>query len=61
VLLEQRAPLAFGHAAPDAELDLIVERVGEAFGFDRTISAQRGGFPLRRAANEEFVGIGGQA
>jgi hypothetical protein len=61
VLLEQRAPLSFGHAAPDAELDLVVECVGEAFGFDRAIAAHRGGFALRRAANEEFVGIGGQA
>ena len=31
VLLEQGAALAFGHAAPDAELDAVVEGVGAAF------------------------------
>jgi hypothetical protein len=60
VLLEQRPPLAFGHATPNTELDLVVERVGEALGNDGTVAAHRGRFPLRRSANEEFVGIGGQ-
>ena len=34
VLLEQRPPLAFGHAAPNTELHLVVECVGEALGDD---------------------------
>jgi len=38
VLLEQHAPLVFGHAAPDTELHLVVERVGVALGDDRTRS-----------------------
>ena len=60
VLLEQRPPLAFGHATPNTELDLVVERVGETLGDDGTLPANIGRFPLRRPANEEFVGIGGK-
>jgi hypothetical protein len=52
VLLEQRVPLAFGHAAPDTELHLVVERVGEALGDDGTVSANNSRFPLRRSTNE---------
>ena len=57
--LEQGPPLAFGHAAPNTELDLVVERVGEALGDDGTVPAKGSRFPLCRPANEEFVGIGG--
>src|ERR1700757_1512143 len=60
VLLEQHPPLAFGHAAPNTELDLVVERVGEALGDDGTVPANNSRFPLRRSANKEFVGIGGE-
>jgi hypothetical protein len=59
VLLEQHPPLAFGHAAPDTELHPVVERVGEALGDDRAVPTNDNRFPLRRAANEEFVGIDG--
>jgi hypothetical protein len=36
---------------------LVVERVGEAFGDDRTVPANKSCLPLRRSANKEFVGI----
>src|SRR5271155_1609148 len=58
VPLEQCPPLAFGHAAPDTELNLVVERFGEALDGDRTMPADHGRFPLRSSTNEEFVGIG---
>jgi hypothetical protein len=61
VLLEQRPPLPFGHAAPNTELDLVVERVGEALHSDGTVAAHRGRFALRGSANEKFVGIGRKA
>jgi hypothetical protein len=57
VLLEQRSPLTFGHSAPDAELDFVVESVGGALGDDGTVSANRSRFPLLRSPNEHFVGI----
>src|ERR1700739_5130666 len=44
VLLEQRSPLAFGHATPDAKLHLVVESVGGALGEDGTVSANRSRF-----------------
>jgi hypothetical protein len=59
VLLEQHPPLAFGHAAPNTKLHLVVERVGEALGDDGTMLANNSRFTLRRSMNEEFVGIGG--
>ena len=58
MLLEQGAALTFGHAAPDAELDAVVEGVGAAFEDHRTVPADHGGFALRGAAHEQFVGIG---
>lgn len=58
MLLEQGATLALGHAAPDTELDAIVQRVGPALGDDRTVSADHSRFPLGRAAHEELVRIG---
>ena len=57
VLLEQRSSLAFGHAAPDAELHLVVESVGGALGDDGTVSANRSRFSLFLSPNEHFVGI----
>src|SRR5690606_3242430 len=32
---QERAALPLGHAAPDAELDAVVQRIGQAFGPDR--------------------------
>ncbi len=58
VLLEQGAALAFGHAAPDAELDAVVQGVGAAFEDHRAVPADHCGFALGRAADEQFVGIG---
>jgi hypothetical protein len=58
MLLQQGAALAFGHAAPDAELDAIVECVSAAFGDDGAVPADHGGFALGSAADEQFIGIG---
>ena len=58
VLLEQGAALAFGHTAPHAELDAVVECVGAAFQDHRAMPADDGGFALRGAAHEQFIGIG---
>lgn len=57
MLLEQCATLAFGHTAPDAELDAVVQSVGAALGDHRAVSADDGGFTLGGAADEEFIGI----
>ena len=59
VLLEQCAPLPFGHPTPDAELDPVVQRVGAALRDDRTVPADDGRLALRGAADEEFVGVRG--
>ena len=58
MLLEQCAALTLGHAAPHAELDAVVEGVGATFENHRTVTADDGGFALRCAAYEEFIGIG---
>jgi hypothetical protein len=52
MLLEERAALTFGHAAPYAELDAIVECVGTAFHDDGAVPADDGGFALGGAADE---------
>jgi hypothetical protein len=52
MLLEQGAALTFGHAAPDAELDAIVEGVGAAFQNHRAVPADHSGFALGGAADE---------
>ena len=57
VLLEQSAALAFGHPAPDTELDAIVEGVGAAFEDHRAVTADDGGFALGGAAYEQLIGI----
>ena len=57
VLLEQCAALAFGHAAPDAELDAVVQGVGAALRDHRAVPADHRGFALRGAADEQLVGI----
>jgi hypothetical protein len=58
VLLEQRAPLTFGHATPDAEFDPVVQGVGAAFEDHRAVPADDGGFALGGASYEEFIWIG---
>ena len=58
MLLEQRATLAFGHAAPDAEFDAVIQGVGATFEDHWTMPTDDGGFALRCAANEEFIRIG---
>ena len=58
VLLEQGAALAFGHAAPDAEFDAVIQCVGSTFKDHRTVPADDGGLALRGAAYEEFIWIG---
>ena len=57
MLLEQGAALTLGHPAPDTEFDAIVQRVGTAFGDDRTVAADHCRFALRGAAHEQLVGI----
>ena len=61
MLLEQCAALPFGHAAPHAELDAVVQCVGAAFRDHRTVPADDGGFALRGTADEQFVGVGSAA
>ena len=58
MLLEQRAALALGHAAPDAELDAVVERVGAALQDHRAVPADHRGLALRGPADEQLVGVG---
>ena len=57
MLLDQLATLSLGHAAPDAELDLVVERVDEAFGDDGAAATDQRRSLLGCATHEEFVGI----
>jgi hypothetical protein len=57
VLFEQGATLAFGHAAPYAELDAVVQGVGAAFKDHRAVPADHRGFALRGAPHEKFVWI----
>jgi hypothetical protein len=58
MLFEKGAALAFGHAAPDTELDAVVERVGAAFQDHRAVPAYHRGFALGSAPYEQFVWIG---
>ena len=57
VLLDQSAPLTLGHAAPDTELDPVVQSVGSALHQNGAVTADGGGLALRRTANEELVGV----
>jgi hypothetical protein len=57
VLLEQGAALAFGHTAPDSEFDAVVEGVGAAFQYHRTMSTDHGRFALGGATDKQFVWI----
>jgi len=58
VLLEQGTALAFGHAAPDAEFDAVIECIGAAFEDHRAVAADDCGLALRGTADEELIGIG---
>ncbi|MDT5101958.1 MAG: hypothetical protein QOC76_5695 [Mycobacterium sp.] len=55
----QFSALTLGHAAPDTELDAVVERVGQTVGHDRALAADHRRSPLGGTGHEEFVGIGG--
>ena len=57
MLLEQCAPLAFGHAAPNPEFDAVIEGIGPAFQDHRTVSTDHGGFALGSTTDKKFVGI----
>lgn len=57
MLPEQRTSLTFGHSAPDAELDPVVEGVGTAFQLNRAVPADRCGLTLSRSANEQVVRV----
>ena len=59
MLPDEFPALTLGHAAPDAELNPVVERVGEALGDDGALATYQCRSILRRAADEEFVGISG--
>ncbi len=61
MLLDELSSLTFGLAAPDPELDPVVERVGKAFGDDRAIATYLSRSVLRRTADKEFVGVSGSA
>jgi hypothetical protein len=57
VLAQQCATLTFSHAAPDAELDPVVECIGETFEPDRTASADFLGVVLFSPLYEQRVRI----
>src|SRR5919112_4954778 len=52
---EQRTTLTLRHTAPDAPLDLVVERLGEALRAHRAPGAQLLGAVLRRASYEQLI------
>jgi hypothetical protein len=58
---QQSPALPLGHPAPDAELDAVVECVGEAFGAHRTSAADRPRFTLPRPGDEESFRVGRSA
>src|SRR5690606_37619435 len=55
---QQRPPLPFGHAAPDAVFDPVVQRLGQAFGAHRAAAADELRAVLRGPLHEQRVGIG---
>jgi len=59
MLPDELAALPLGRAAPDTELDPVVERIGKALGDDGALATYQSGSILCRATDEEFVGIGG--
>ena len=55
---QQRTALPLGHPAPHAELDAVVQRVGEALGAHRAAAAHRLGAVLRGPGDEQLVRVG---
>src|SRR5690606_24071106 len=54
---EQCAALPFGHAAPDPELDPVIEGVGKALGTDRASPADQLRPVLGRSLHEQRIGV----
>jgi hypothetical protein len=61
VLLEQGPALAFRHAAPHSELDLVIQCIRSALLHYRTVTADHGGLALGGTPDEQFVRVGGPA
>ena len=61
VLLEQGPALPLGHPSPNAELDLVVQRVCPAFLHHWAMTADHCRLTLGRAPNKQFVGVSGPA
>lgn len=57
MLLEQGAALAFGHAAPHTELDLVVQGVGATFGNDGAVPADDSRLTLGSPTHEKLIGV----
>jgi len=57
VLTQQRPALAFGHPAPDTELDAVVEGIGAALKLHGTVAADGRGFALGGAADEQLIRV----
>src|SRR6201996_5096496 len=55
---KQRTALPLGHAAPDAELNAVVQCVGQAFGPHQATPADELGSVLRCALDEQLVRVG---
>src|SRR6516165_10633892 len=55
---QQSAALAFGHSAPDAELNSVVERVRKALGADRAAPADELGAVLGSTLDKQLVRVG---
>src|SRR4051794_8161530 len=56
--LEQGPALALGHPTPDAELDPVVQGVGQALGADDTGHADLLGPVLLSSLDEQRIGVG---
>ena len=57
-VLEQRPALSLSHAAPDPELGVVVQRVGQTFGYHRTAHANLLGLLLGSPPDEEGIRLG---
>lgn len=58
MLFEQCATLTLGHAAPDAELDPVVQGVGATLHHHGAVPADNGSLALRGPSDEQLVGVG---
>lgn len=61
MLLEQSPALALGHATPNTELDLVVQRICRTLLHYRTVTADHRGLALCGSSNKEFVRVGSPA